>query len=90
MVVPNVNYENWRPSLLTMGSPDDNGRTITTKVKENYFVFDNSWIVLYSKLLSKTFKAHCHAEYCNSVKSIKYICKYVTKDSSDNIEPQTA
>ncbi|XP_055920291.1 uncharacterized protein LOC129951943 [Eupeodes corollae] len=59
----------------------DNGRTITTKVKGNVFVVDNSWIVPYSPLLSTTFKAHCNVEYCNSVKSIKYICKYVTKGS---------
>jgi ATP-dependent DNA helicase PIF1 len=62
-------------------SPDDNGRTITTKVKGNDFLIDNTWIVPYSPLLSKTFKAHCNVEYCNSVKSIKYICKYVTKGS---------
>jgi hypothetical protein len=62
-------------------SPDDNGRTITTKVKGNDFLIDNIWIVPYSPLLSKTFKAHCNVEYCNSVKSIKYICKYVTKGS---------
>ncbi|XP_039949148.1 uncharacterized protein LOC120767290 [Bactrocera tryoni] len=52
-------------------SSDDNGRTITTKVKGNDFVVDNSWIVPYSPLLSKTFKAHCNVECCNSVKSIK-------------------
>jgi hypothetical protein len=38
-------------------SPDDNGRTITTKVKGNDFLIDNTWIVPYSPLLSKTFKA---------------------------------
>ncbi|XP_041449946.1 uncharacterized protein LOC121404477 [Drosophila obscura] len=65
--------------LYLRRSPDDNGRTITTKVKGNDFVVDHSWIVPYSPLLSKTFKAHCNVEYCNSVKSIKYICKYVTK-----------
>lgn len=67
--------------LYRRRSPDDNGRTITTKVKGNDFVVDNSWIVPYSPLLSKTFKTHCNVEYCNSVKSIKYICKYVTKGS---------
>ncbi|GFY23468.1 uncharacterized protein LOC104236095 [Trichonephila clavipes] len=42
---------------------------------------DNSWVVPYSPLLFRIFKAHINVEYCNSVKSIKYICKYVTKGS---------
>ncbi|GFR22140.1 ATP-dependent DNA helicase [Trichonephila clavata] len=42
---------------------------------------DNSWVVPYSPLLCRTFKAHINVEYCNSVKSIKHICKYVTKGS---------
>ncbi|XP_054091748.1 uncharacterized protein LOC128923513 [Zeugodacus cucurbitae] len=67
--------------LYRRRSPDDNGRTVTTKVKRMDFVVDNSWIVPYSPLISKTFKTHCNVEYCNSVKSIKYICKYVTKGS---------
>ncbi|KIH43754.1 hypothetical protein ANCDUO_26234 [Ancylostoma duodenale] len=39
----------------------------------------NRWVVPYNPLLSKMFEAHINVEYCNSVKSIKYICKYVTK-----------
>lgn len=42
---------------------------------------DNRWVVPYSPLLSKTFKAHINVEYCNSVKVIKYICRYVTEGS---------
>ena len=42
---------------------------------------DNRWIVPYSPLLSKTFDAHINVEYCNSVKAIKNICKYVNKGS---------
>ncbi|XP_068992255.1 uncharacterized protein [Neodiprion pinetum] len=42
---------------------------------------DNRWVVPYSPLLSKTFNAHINVEFCSSVKSIKYICKYVNKGS---------
>ncbi|XP_037924355.1 uncharacterized protein LOC119660049 [Hermetia illucens] len=45
------------------------------------FVVDNSWIVPYSPLTWKTIKTRCNVEYCNSVKSIKCIYKYVTKDN---------
>ncbi|XP_075687659.1 uncharacterized protein LOC142656618 [Rhinoderma darwinii] len=38
---------------------------------------DNRWIVPYSPFLSKTFQSHVNVEYCNSVKAIKYISKYV-------------
>ena len=44
-----------------------------------HIVVDNSWIVPYSPLISKTFKTHRNVEYCYSVKSIKCICKYVIK-----------
>lgn len=34
-------------------------------------------MISYSNLLSKTFNAHINIEFCNSLKSIKYIYKYV-------------
>lgn len=40
---------------------------------------DIRWIVPYCPLLCKTFNAHINVEFCNSVKSVKYICKYVNK-----------
>ena len=46
---------------------------------------DNKWIVPYCPLLSRIFKAHINVEYCNSVKSIKYICKYVNKGSDQAV-----
>lgn len=58
-------------------SPADGGFT-----KElNGHEIDNRWIVPYNPVLSRTFSAHINVEYCNSVKSIKYICKYVNKGS---------
>jgi len=44
-------------------------------------VVDTRWIVQFSPLLSKTFKAHINIEFCNSIKSINNICKYVNKGS---------
>ncbi|GFW61194.1 helitron_like_N domain-containing protein [Trichonephila clavipes] len=42
---------------------------------------NNHWMVLYSPLLCKTYKAHINVELCSSVKSIKYICMYINKGS---------
>lgn len=42
-------------------------------------VVDNRWIVPHCPLLSKMFDAHVNVEYCHSVKSIKYVLKYVNK-----------
>ncbi len=42
---------------------------------------DNRWVVPYSPLLCKTYEADINVEICSSVKSIKYICKYVHKGS---------
>ena len=46
---------------------------------------DNRWVVPYSSLLCKTYKAHIIFELCSSVKSIKYICKYIHKGSDKAI-----
>ncbi|GFV64343.1 ATP-dependent DNA helicase [Trichonephila clavipes] len=56
-------------------SPEDAG--IVTQIKGNNV--DNRWVVPYNPVLSRTFNAHINVEFCNSVKSIKYICKYVNK-----------
>ncbi|XP_063903766.1 uncharacterized protein LOC135123203 [Zophobas morio] len=57
--------------------PADGGFT----VEIHGVTLDNRWVVLYNPVLSRTFAAHINIEYCNSVKSIKYICKYVNKGS---------
>ncbi|GFX67501.1 uncharacterized protein LOC104236095 [Trichonephila clavipes] len=67
--------------LYRRRSVEDGGKFVVLKVRNIDIEVDNRWIVPYSPLLSKTFKAHINVEYCNSVKSIKYICKYVNKGS---------
>lgn len=58
-------------------SPGDGGFTVHINGVE----LDNRWVVPYNAVLLRTFNAHINVEYCNSVKSIKYICKYVNKGS---------
>ncbi|GBP26529.1 hypothetical protein EVAR_86031_1 [Eumeta japonica] len=67
--------------LYRRRSVADNGRSVVVKVKGQNVDVDNRWIVPYSPILSKAFETHINVEYCNSVKSIKYICKYVNKGS---------
>ncbi|GFT93446.1 ATP-dependent DNA helicase [Trichonephila clavipes] len=67
--------------LYRRRSVEDGGKSVVLKVRNIDIEVDNRWIVPYSPLFSKTFKAHINVEYCNSVKSIKYICKYVNKGS---------
>ncbi|GFW35042.1 ATP-dependent DNA helicase [Trichonephila clavipes] len=67
--------------MINPQTVEDGGKSVVLKVRNIDIEVDNRWIVPYSPLLSKTFKAHINVEYCNSVKSIKYICKYVNKGS---------
>ncbi|XP_054091759.1 uncharacterized protein LOC128923523 [Zeugodacus cucurbitae] len=62
-------------------STEDNGKSTVIKIKNQDVEIDNRCIVPYSPMLSKMFNAHINVEYCNSVKLIKYICKYVNKGS---------
>ncbi|GFU82854.1 uncharacterized protein TNCV_266511 [Trichonephila clavipes] len=50
---------------------------IVAQIKENNV--DNRWVVPCIPVLFRTFNAHINVEFCNSVNSIKYICKYVNK-----------
>ncbi len=71
--------------LYRRRSPEDGGFEAKIKVKidnsNQEIEIDNKWVVPYCPLLSRIFQAHINVEYCNSVKSIKYICKYVNKGS---------
>ncbi|GBN69909.1 hypothetical protein AVEN_50324-1 [Araneus ventricosus] len=64
---------------------EDGGQTATVKMKSDNVVIDNRWIVHYSPLLLKMFDAHINVECCNSIKSIKYILKYVHKGSDQGV-----
>ncbi|GFT13405.1 helitron_like_N domain-containing protein [Trichonephila clavipes] len=67
--------------LYRRRSTEDGGNSIKLKVLNNTIDVDNRWVVPYSPLLLKTYNAHINVDYCNSVKAIKYICKYVNKGS---------
>ncbi|XP_026482743.1 uncharacterized protein LOC113390969, partial [Ctenocephalides felis] len=60
-------------------SKEENGRTIKVKVQNQEIEIGNEFIVPYCPLLSRIFRTHANVESCHSAKSIKYLCKYVTK-----------
>ncbi|XP_008482471.2 uncharacterized protein LOC103519163 [Diaphorina citri] len=62
-------------------SPSEGGHIVNIKGIE----IDNRWVVPYNPVLSRTFSAHINVELCNSVQSIKYICKYVNKGSDQAV-----
>ena len=67
-------------------SPDDGGFTATIRQgNQREITVDNKWVVSYSPLLCKAFNAHINVEYCNSIKSIKYVCKYINKGTDQAV-----
>ncbi|GFX68491.1 ATP-dependent DNA helicase [Trichonephila clavipes] len=62
-------------------SPENSDLRTTIQSRTNCIDIDNRWIVPFSPVLSRTFRSHINVELCSSIKSIKYICKYVNKGS---------
>ncbi|KAL8616749.1 hypothetical protein ACOMHN_017786 [Nucella lapillus] len=72
--------------LYMRRSEEDGGYTyIMERRRQESIKIDNRWVVPYCRLQSRIFNSHINVEYCNSVKSIKYICKYVNKGSDQAI-----
>ena len=64
---------------------NDSGFSFTMEKNENTIEIDNRWVVPYSPLLCKACNAQINVEFCNSVKSIKYACKYIIKGSDQAV-----
>ena len=46
---------------------------------------NNRWMFTYSPVLSETFQTHTNVDSYSSVKSMKYIYKYINKESDQAI-----
>lgn len=55
--------------------PGGYGRTVT----KDGITYDNRWVVPYNPALLLEFQCHINVEICSSVKSVKYVHKYVHK-----------
>uniref|UniRef100_UPI00358ED5B8 uncharacterized protein n=1 Tax=Myxine glutinosa TaxID=7769 RepID=UPI00358ED5B8 len=71
--------------LYRRRKPGDGGFTTTLRVKQQEIVIDNQWVVPFNPLLSRIFKSHINVEACYSVKSIKYVLKYVNKGTDQAV-----
>lgn len=53
----------------------ENGRVVTKGQHE----LDNRWVVPYSPYLAQKYNAHINVEVCATIKSVKYVYKYILK-----------
>lgn len=57
----------------------NNGKTVTKYVQQTPIQVDNQFAVPYNPFLRLYFRAHTNVKICSSVRSVKYIHKYVYK-----------
>ena len=55
------------------------GEMMANLCKKNRIQLDNRFVVPYNPYLTKKYKAHINVEICSSIKSCKYLYKYVYK-----------
>jgi len=60
-------------------SPADGGHIAKIKMQQVEQAVDNQWIVPYNPWLLRQMNCHVNVELCMSIKSIKYVLKYVNK-----------
>jgi hypothetical protein len=60
-------------------TPEEGGFTVTKSINGREVTVDNRWIVPHSPYLTRMFEAHINVEVCSSIKSIKYVLKYIHK-----------
>jgi hypothetical protein len=75
--------ETTHQAIYRRRAPDQGGKTVTIRVKRGreYYevIMDNRWIVPYNPILCIKYQAHINLEVVCSVRSVKYLYKYLTK-----------
>ena len=59
--------------------PEEGGHHATKTIQGEQITIDNRWVVPHSPYLCRVFNCHINLELCTSIKSIKYVLKYVHK-----------
>ena len=59
--------------------PEEGGHHAMKTIQGEQITIDNRWVVPHSPYLCRVFNCHINVELCTSIKSIKYVLKYVHK-----------
>ncbi|XP_039967476.1 uncharacterized protein LOC120779344, partial [Bactrocera tryoni] len=58
----------------------NDGNKIVVRANKHLIEIDNRWIVPNNKYMTKKYSAHINVEICSSIKSVKYLHKYIYKE----------